>query len=470
MRMSSSSFEPKGEFVRPFAIVHNPDAVDEAAIVSRICKAISCWYVRRDEKFYDIDRLTARLSRTDVERACIWRIKNCFKGVPVTSEIMRDALDRAITLKHDIPSETIAVWDGSVVCSPGETRLIWENGAVSVNKWQPPAYRGLGVSDADFGIAGRLINVLFPRERERAMVVNWLAWNLQNEEDKPGWSLFLYSKSKGTGKSTFCTLAAKLFGEANSVSQNNVTKLTSQFNTTALNSKLVISEEIQLRQNSTQSNSLKTLITEKAILAERKGMEAERLEQGCCFLFTSNHLPTWIEADDRRYYVVEVDHDGHAAGPEAARFSDLVARVIDQMNDPDQLAKLYNALIAHPVPDDFNPRSLNIARNSTDVMKRLQASSSQITVEQLEEFLNALDEGAVPESRIVAHVREQMHLNANAVRHMMSELGWRKERVKWGGVDYARAIWVKPEYVVQNGYVFGPRGNGIKVKDSGEFL
>mgnify|MGYP005750021501 CR=1 FL=1 len=448
-----------------FFVVHNPEAIPAAELVAFLCTAISRWYVRRDEKFYDIDRLTVRLARNDVERACIGRIGEYYPVLPVTSAIMKEALDRVITQKHNDPRETIPVWNGSVVCSPGQPRLIWENGAVSVNKWQPPAYRGLGVTDADYGIAGRLIDRLFPRFGERAMVVNWLAWNLQNEADKPGWSVFLYSKRKGTGKSTFCTLAAKLFGEDNSVTQNNVTKLTSQFNTTVLNSKLVISEEIQLRQDSNQSNSLKTLLTEKTILAERKGMEAERLEQRCCFLFTSNHLPTWIEADDRRYYVVEVDHDGHAAGPEAAQFSALVAGVIEQMNDPVQLAKLYNALMAHPVPDDFNPRSLNIARDSTEVMQRLQAVSSQITVEQLEEYLNDLAEGAVPESKIVRHVREEMHLNTNSVRHMMSELGWRKEKVKWGGVDYARAIWIKPGYMVENGHVFGPVGNGKKIKD-----
>ena len=163
--------------------------------------------------------------------------------------------------------------------------------------------------------------------------------------------------------------------------------------------------------------------------------------------------------------MVEVDHDGHAAGPEAAHFSGLVTGVIEQMNDPVRLAKLYNALMAHPVPDDFNPRSLNIARDSTEVMQRLQAVSSQITVEQLEEHLNGLGEGAVPESRIVTHIREKMHLNTNAVRHMMSELGWRKEKVKWGGVDYARAIWIKPGYTVENGHVFGLGGNGKKIKD-----
>ena len=34
-----------------------------------------------------------------------------------------------------------------------------------------------------------------------------------------------------------------------------------------------------------------------------------------------------------------------------------------------------------------------------------------------------------------------------------------------GGVDYARAIWIKPGYMVENGEVFGPEGNRNKIKD-----
>lgn len=441
-------------------------APSEDALVSFLCVQICSWYVRRDEKFYDVDRLGTKLARSDAERSCLHRISETFPDLPVTSSVIKKIFDRAITSRHSNRHETIAVWNGSVVCKPGAPRLVWVNGAVAVNSWRLPEYRQCNVTNADFGVASGFFAALFPRPTERAMVVNWLAWCLQNEADKPGWSLFLYSRRKGTGKSTFCSLTSKLFGEGNSVSQNNVNKLTAQFNTTVLNSKLVVSEELQLKQDSPQSNSLKTFITEKTILAERKGVEAEQIEQRCCFLFTTNHLPTWIEADDRRYYVVEVDHDGHAAGPEADRFSDLVGRVHDLMNDPVQVAELYNALMAHPVPETFNAYSLNISRDSTEVMQRIQSASSQMTTDQLEEFLNSLGKFAVPEATIGEYVREKMQRNINSVRHMMSDLGWSKKVVKWGGVDYARAIWVHPGYTVDGGHVYGPDGYQSKIEDS----
>ena len=40
----------------------------------------------------------------------------------------------------------------------------------------------------------------------------------------------------------------------------------------------------------------------------------------------------------------------------------------------------------------------------------------------------------------------------------MSDLGWTKKKVKWGKVDYARALWVRPGFNVENGKLFGPDG------------
>ncbi|MDA5095734.1 hypothetical protein O2N63_16715 [Aliiroseovarius sp. KMU-50] len=113
-------------------------------------------------------------------------------------------------------------------------------------------------------------------------------------------------------------------------------------------------------------------------LAEIKGREEERIEQCSCFLFTTNHLPTWIEPGDRRFYVVEKDHDGHAAGPESEAFQELVSRLRQELEHPEQLAALYAALMPHEAPESFNAKSLNVERDGTAVMKRIQEASQQV--------------------------------------------------------------------------------------------
>jgi hypothetical protein len=70
---------------------------------------------------------------------------------------------------------------------------------------------------------------MLPREEEQDMLVNWLAWCLQNESQKhAGLNL------------------RKLFGEQNSSTENNVSKLVSRFNASVLENKFVICEELQI--------------------------------------------------------------------------------------------------------------------------------------------------------------------------------------------------------------------------------
>nr|WP_256369773.1 primase-helicase family protein [Tropicimonas sp. IMCC6043] len=277
------------------------------------------------------------------------------------------------------------------------------------------------------------------------------------------WAPFLYSRRKGTGKSTLCQLVSHLFGQANSKTQNSVEKLTGKFNSTMLLSKLIISEELKLKPDSSQGNTLKTYITEAVTTSEAKGREVQQVRQCCCFLFTSNHLPLWIEADDRRYYVIDVDHDGHASGPRAKEFQELVGRVRNHMEDEESLAALYHRLMDRRQAGDFDATSLNLATASNPIMMRIQNSSRQVVLEQLEEHLAEIKQFAVPQEDLIEFIKRDLGGNANQLRHLMSELRWRNEKVKWDGKDFARAIWVHPDYWVDRGHVHGPEGYKAKI-------
>jgi hypothetical protein len=55
-------------------------------------------------------------------------------------------------------------------------------------------------------------------------------------------------------------------------------------------------------------------------------------------------------------------------------------------------------------------------------------------------------------------VTTKLKANINQTKHLMSDLGWSKREVKWGGVDYARQLWIRPGYVVDRGRIHGPGG------------
>ncbi len=426
--------------------------------IEELSRAVSTWYVRKDSKFYDVENLTTKLSKDDVIRTCMHRLGEEMPHLKLDYQALRDVFRRVIDQKHADPSQSIPVWNGSSVCKPSlNGRYVWQRGAVSVNTWQKPAYRSVPAQPS-MAVAKPLLDAAFVREDEREMFLNWLAWCLQNEGDKPTWAPFLYSSTKGSGKSTLCQMVRTLFGEENSVTQNNVDKLTSRFNLPILTSKLVVSEELNLRQDSPQGNALKTYITETTTTSERKGQDAERIEQCCCFLFTSNHLPLWIEAEDRRYYLIELDHDGHAAGPRAAEFAATVEEFRNGLLDDEAVNGLYLALMNRQLPDEFSGKTLNTQKVATPLMKRVFGASEQTRINLLRELLAKAEVHAVSDKIAADIVREELGGNINSTRHLMSEIGWTSTKVKWDGAQFARSVWTEHGFTVGQGKVLGPDG------------
>lgn len=442
--------------MKPLAMaapVVNPDHLE---VLSR---ALARWFVRRDNSFYDVEDLAHKRSRVDVETTAIHRFREDFPDIPLTNQLISAVFKRAIQTRHDQPEEMIMPWNGQVVCCPGNRqRIMIARGVATINCWTEPAYRTLAVAQPDYGTAGEFFDWMFPRRAEKDMFLNWLAWSLQNEGDKPNWAPFLFSSRMGTGKSALGRLLARLFGEANSITQNNIDKLTGRFNMSILRSKLVICEEVQLRAGSADANTLKTYITEKTAAAEQKGKELERIEQRVCMILTSNHMPFWIEAEDRRYYIINIDHDGYSRGARAEAFSQLVGRLEAWAEDPMNIARLYAALMARELPVGFSAKTLNVERDGTEIMRQVFLNGRATVLDRMQEYLDRGKWHAVAEADIVTIVTEKLRVNINTTKHLMFDLGWTKRAVKWGGVDYARQIWVRPGYIAADGKLHGPEG------------
>lgn len=436
------------------------------ALVKELSKAVGSWYVRKDGKYYDVDKLNVKLSLDDVQHACLHRINEDYGKEATDREVLKEVFRRTMTAKHFEREQMVPVWSGATVCQPGTgERYVWRNGTVSVNTWKKPSYRALKDVKADFGVSENYFNYFFTRKEEQDKFLDWLSWCLQNEEDKPAWAPLFYSETKGSGKSTLCKLVAKLFGEDNTAVQNSVDKLTSRFNMSVLNSKLVVSEEVNLRADSPQGNALKTYITETETVSERKGVDAERVKQLCCFLFTTNHLPLWIEAEDRRYYLIEVDHDGHASGEGASDFAKLVGELHEYMEDENNIAALHKALMERQQAPAFNAKTLNVVDDATPLMKRVHGASEATRKARLREILAEKEIHALAESDVVEIVKKCLDGNMSSTKHLMTELGWSKDKVKWGGRDYAKAVWIEKGYWADRGKLKGPKGYEVDLSE-----
>lgn len=374
---------------------------DEAPAVKFFAELMCSMFMRNEQRFYHVDNPNTPLSKRDMEQSFLNITSSPpFKalaeacGVTLTNSVFRKVIDIAVERKHTDRTRSIPVWGKTMACHPGNrNRIIWlDTGVVELNTWKEPAYRSVPPAKREDALEAfkEYFTWVFPRPAERMMVLSWLSWCLQNEDRKPTWALLLYSRQKGTGKSTFCEIARKLFGEENTATQNNVDKLASRFNATPLINKLIISEEFSLRPDSSQSNAIKTYITDAVVLSERKGKEAERLPLRSVFLFTTNHLPTWIEEGERRYYIIETDHEGHASGPKSKEFNNVIRRVKEALSNPATLSAFYQHLMHAELLNTFDPYSLNTEVHGTEIMKRVAGASRQTHEHELEEHLAAL--------------------------------------------------------------------------------
>lgn len=430
-----------------------------------LSQAIASWFVRKDTKYYDVTNYSTPLSREDVQQISIQRFVLDYPEVPLSTELLRAVFKATLTKLSLDPSEIVNVWNGKVECRPDiVATLIPQRGTVSINSWIKPAYRNLRVNQADLGIFGTFLEWVFPRPAERETFLNWTAWCLQNEHDKPNWAPLLFSRTKGSGKSTMTKILIALFGEENSYALNSTDKLTARFNREVLLSKLVVSEELQLRPGSTASNAMKTYLTEKKVTVEAKNQAVTSIDQLCCFVFTTNHMPIWIEDGDRRFYVVEVDHDGHASGPRSQDFAALAEEVNVALTNDAAVASLYAALMERAIPDTFSAKTLNTTLQATEVMRKIQAASGRVTTERVREHLEELGVNAIAEADLVTHFQQELRVNPESLRHHMVELGWHTISCKWGGVDYPRSLWLREGYTMYRGKLRAPGGTEADFK------
>lgn len=421
-----------------------------------VSEAVAGQFVQSEEKYLHVDHLGRKLKYGDAVSIAKRIIEDRFPIEHESPETVKKIIKLVFS---DSATHSIALWDGKTRCVPGNSnRVLRGRYMATINTWRQPEYRLLGVKDADMTMFNSFLKKTIIHKSDRILFLDWLSWSLQNEAQKPGFAPLLYSREKGTGKSTLCQFTALLFGKGNTYAMNGVSQITGRFNRPLLDSKLLVLEELKLKPTSNQGNALKTLITEEDATAERKGIDIEKTQQCCCFIFTTNHLPQWIEGNDRRFHVIDMGHDGHASGPDADQFAKFMEEFYEWMENAENIAKVYNALMQRKQSEDFNPKALNTSKIDTPVMKQIKSTSRETQLQLLAEKLEDDGRGAIPQGKLVGLAKDDLHINPNRLNHMMPDLGWQLEKAKWGGRDYARSIWVKPGYSVHRGRVTGSDG------------
>ena len=220
--------------------VSPPKIQDREFRISIVAPVIADAFVKQGDKYFHVDSLSCPLSSGDADSIARQIIRKQFPHEDKEPDLVEAILKRAFSGTTKEPEQSIALWNKTTRCSPGNRgRVLRGQYMASINTWKQPEYRQLGIKEADMGMLDEFLDRTFVESSDRSRFLDWLSWTLQNEQKKPGFAPLLYSREKGTGKSTLCQFVSRLFGKDNTHSANGLSQVTGRFNKPMLDSKLL---------------------------------------------------------------------------------------------------------------------------------------------------------------------------------------------------------------------------------------
>jgi len=186
---------------------------------------------------------------------------------------------------------------------------LWHDGYV--NLWQ-----GWGVEPVkgDWSIFNNhILNVLCDGNEElHTFVLDWAADMLQDPMYPKGTAIVMHGK-EGTGKGTFCEMLGKVVGPKHYKHVTNERHLTGNFNYHLMDGLLVFADEVVYGGSRSTAGILKSMVTEKMLVCERKGLDSFMYDNRVRLAVASNEdwfIPAGPES--RRWLVLEV-RDTHSS-------------------------------------------------------------------------------------------------------------------------------------------------------------
>lgn len=440
---------------QPAAQSHRAPMKPSAEDMQReVLMEVASWFLCAEKKFIKVNAPETRLGKEDVSKVAKPMMVAHYKGSEFAKIVQKHAgtiIDTCLGEEPMDPRLAFGVWSGKTYAAPGNTSpRLYRNFLWDLNSWSQPVYRKHH-EPSDYGALQPFLDFAIPDKDQQTILLDWIAWSLQNEALKPTWAILLFSEEKGTGKSTIGVVLEALFGAANTAKIDGVDKLVATHNDRVLDKKLIVAEEVHISSRSKTGNALKDLITADRTTVNPKYQATKTIPLKACYLFTTNHKPLWLEGGERRYYIIEMNHEGHAQGPKSDEFSDLVGDVYAQINNQKSLSALYAALMSRAVSEKFNSKSMRFDDNATPIMRELQAQSGNEGDETLESILAEYSVSIIPSSDFKELVRYMNARNDNAVRNALRRLGWEDTRERLSGRQ--QRVWSKIGILIDHGRI-----------------
>ena len=225
--------------------------------------------------------------------------------------------------------------------------------------------------------------LLFGDERERRLVVDWMAYVVRNPGRRVNWALVIQG-AQGIGKSYLSTALQAVMGDG--VKNLDATAISGRFTAWAHGAIVNCVEELRVFGTNRWEvlDRLKPFVTNSTIQIEEKGRDHRTVPNFTSYLFLSNYkdaLP--IVEDDRRYCVLFADIQSEAelfnrlgGELETAKYFERLFSLTEKR--PDALRRYFEDW---EYSDEFAPRGRAPSTRAKETLKGLSVAEDQMTLE-----------------------------------------------------------------------------------------
>ena len=287
---------------------------------------------------------------------------------------------------HQIPTVYRSVY------WPGYDQVINIDGLDCVNTFNidltPPSKKPDNAFEIDsLAKAKRHFEILFPDERERRLVVDYLAYTVQYPKEKITWGVLIQGVDGG-GKSWLQSLMSSVIGGVN-VNLVNGSTLLENFTSWAEGYRMVFVEEVQIKGHNKYEiiNKLKPYMSNPNVPVRRMRADPYKTRNVTNYVMFTNHddaLP--LDRNDRRYLIVRtsfqtVSHIRLFMQENPGYFDELF-NIVD-FDGP----VLRDWLLNHEFSDEFRPKGYAPDTEAKELM--IEKSEDTDETEDLEELIRS---------------------------------------------------------------------------------
>ena len=184
---------------------------------------------------------------------------------------------------------------------PYADSVIQKNHHWRPNSWSAPVVRpDTSVSAAPF--VQHLERMLGTKDKADYLI-DMLSFRYQSKTNvKPHVAFYFYG-GQGFGKGIFSSTIEAVFGTSAVRTVREQSDLKSMSGIDVWTRTWAIIDEVDMKAGSSMYNNIKTMTGGQSFDSARKGEHFKRFETPAQLIMNSNHAPTFLEADDRRFFV-----------------------------------------------------------------------------------------------------------------------------------------------------------------------